>query len=424
MTDTTAAEAPAESVPPEAAAAPAPETEPEVESEDNRTAREKVLDHFADSDDPDQSVAQIIQGTGLSRNTCEQAIFRAAQSEQLQRVSQGVYRLAPPKPPSPPKPLPPSRNGHANDEWIARIEAWQVNPASWNVEEDGPPPNHPEHRIPLDVVGRFKERQAREAKAAAKQEAEDFKLLDQLLTACNGNYSRTAALADPRPIHVILNSGVPVDDIISVIKAKVDRRAYPKNQTIASWSEPWFLKAVSEQYARWVLAPRLVVKWRERIEAQHRDVSTPAASSEPAERVEPSPATQPAPEPENASTEPPPQPVANPDDGLEIDPTTEAPPAEHVRAPGEPSRESILAAFTRNRVPPQPVAPPSAPQPRPPERPVERRAESEPISDEGWEELIAGFMAGMVNWNRRRLGPEPGQPGCRAPRHILRSFRL
>src|SRR5258708_31938071 len=112
MSDTATGEAPAEAAPPEAAAAPAPEAEPappaepEVESEDNRTAREKVLDHFADCDDPDQSVAQIIQGTGVSRNTCEQAIFRAAQSEQLQRVSQGGYRLSPPKPPSPPEPPP------------------------------------------------------------------------------------------------------------------------------------------------------------------------------------------------------------------------------------------------------------------------------------------------------------------------------
>ncbi len=46
------------------------------------------------------------------------------------------------------------------------------------------------------------------------------------------------------------------------------------------------------------------------------------------------------------------------------------------------------------------------------------------MSDEGWEELVAGFMAGMVNWSVGRLGPEPGQPNCRAPRHILRSFGL
>jgi hypothetical protein len=408
-----------------ATAAPAPETEPEVESEDNRTAREKVLDHFADCDDPDQSVAQIIQGTGLSRNTCEQAIFRAVQSEQLQRVSQGVYRLAPPKPPSPPKPEPPSRNGHTNDEWIARIEAWQANPATWN-EEDGPPPNDPNHRIPLDVVGRFKDRQAREAKEAAaskqeaadaalrdQQEAEDFKLLDALLTACNGNYSRTAALADPRPIHVILASGVPVEDIITTIRCKVDRRSYPKNQTIGSWSEPWFLKAVAEQYARWVLVPRLVEKWRGRIEAQAQgDVSkmdTPAASQKPTGASEASPAVQVPPEPENAPAPSPPQPDHIPDGNAgDLG----------IEAPDQPTRDSILAAFARNRVPPQPVEPP----PRPPERQAERQTEA--ISQEGWEELVAGYRAGVVNWNVRRLGPEPGQPGCRAPRDILRSFGL
>jgi hypothetical protein len=75
----------------------------------------------------------------------------------------------------------------------------------------------------------------------------------------------------------MLNSGVPVEDIISTIKGKVDRRAFPKNQTIASWSEPWFLKAVAEQYARWVLAPRLVKKWQSRLagaSVAEGDVST------------------------------------------------------------------------------------------------------------------------------------------------------
>jgi hypothetical protein len=98
------------------------------------------------------------------------------------------------------------------------------------------------------------------------------------------------------------------------------------------------------------------------------------------------------------------------------------PDAEAVsRSPlGESTRDSILAAFARNRVPPQPVPQPQPSQPRPPQR----QAEREPISEEGWEEIIAGFMAGMVHWNVRRLGPEPGHPDCRAPRNILRSFGL
>src|SRR6266850_5472970 len=148
VTDTAAAEAPAESVPPEAAAAPAPEAEPETD--DTRSARERVIDHLTDAERP-QSVEQILAGTGLNRNACEQAIFRAKKAEQIIWVAPGVYALAPPKP------LPPSRNGHTNDEWVARILAWQANPASWKIEEDGPPPNNPNHRIPLDVVGRFKD---------------------------------------------------------------------------------------------------------------------------------------------------------------------------------------------------------------------------------------------------------------------------
>ncbi len=103
-------------MPPEAAAAPAPEAE--LETEVNKSAREKVLDHLTDSEGP-QTVAEIIQGTGLIRNTAEQAIFRAVQSEQLQRVSQGVYRLAPPKPPEPPKPAPTPEPPKVHEDGLA-----------------------------------------------------------------------------------------------------------------------------------------------------------------------------------------------------------------------------------------------------------------------------------------------------------------
>src|SRR5712672_3978981 len=260
MTDTAAAEAPAESVPPEAAAAPAPEAE--LETEVNKSAREKVLDHLTDSEGP-QTVAEIIQGTGLSRNTAEQAIHRAAQAGQIERVGVGLYKLAPPKPPPPPRPEPPAPaiGGRTYEDWMTLMEAWYANPATWDVATLGPAPGQPGCLVPMQASMMF----ARRLERREKQEAEDFKLLDQLLTACHGNYHRTAALADPRPIHVILNSGVPIEDIISTIRYKVDRRNYPKNQTIGSWSEPWFLKAVSEQYARRVLMPRWVEKWQERI---------------------------------------------------------------------------------------------------------------------------------------------------------------
>src|SRR6266853_1841146 len=233
VTDTAATEAPAESVPPEAAPAP----EAELETEVNKSAREKVLDHLTDSEGS-QTVAEIIQGTGLIRNTAEQAIFRAVQAGQIERTAPGTYKLAAPKPPRPPspEPPPPSPAGHTDEEWIARIEAWQVNPASWNIEEDGPPPNHPEHRIPLDVVGRFKERQAREAKerekreaAAAKQESADAALRDQLIAATGGNFTPGPGLDNLAPIKMALEL-VPLDYILSAIRHKTDRKCYPKNE--------------------------------------------------------------------------------------------------------------------------------------------------------------------------------------------------
>jgi hypothetical protein len=240
-------------------AEPAPPA-PEAEPDDTRSARERVIDHLTDSEGP-QSVEQILAGTGLNRNACEQAIFRAKKAEQIIWVAPGVYALAPPKP------LPSSRNGHSNEEWVARIEAWQVNPASWNVEEDGPPPNDPNHRIPLDVVGRFKDRQAREAKerekreaAAAKQAAADRQLRDQLLAACNYNYAHGLLTEDLAPIKLALET-VPLDRVLSVIRWKVDRRCYPPNPTLTSWRDPKVLKAIAEYFCEAIVVPSMVDAW-------------------------------------------------------------------------------------------------------------------------------------------------------------------
>jgi hypothetical protein len=274
VTDTAAAEAPPESVPPEAAAAPAPEAE--LETEVNKSAREKVLDHLTDSEGL-QSVEQILAGTGLNRNACEQAIFRAKKAEQIIWVAPGVYALAPPKP------LPSSRKGHSNEEWVARIEAWQVNPASWNIEEDGPLPNDPNHRIPLDVAGRFKDRQAREAKerekreaAAARRAAADAELRNQLLAACNGNFQPGPGLDDMSPVRAILEL-VPVDYILYAIRQKVDKRCFPGNPPLASWRDPKFLRAVADNYCGGVVIPNMVAAW----EAAGKAPATKAHGSSP-----------------------------------------------------------------------------------------------------------------------------------------------
>jgi hypothetical protein len=364
-----------------------------------------------------------------------------------------------------------SVRGHTDEEWIARIEAWQVNPASWNIEEDGPPPNDPNHRIPLDVIGRFKDRQARAAKerekregAAAKQAAADAELRNRLLAAANGNFQPGPGLDDVGPIREVLKV-LPLDRVLMVIRQKVDRRCYPSNPPLVSWRDPAFLRALAEDFCRVFAVPGLVSEWGNAGRApatkapsspptgempddidelrRHHDnphappgphslpgavpSAAPDVSANAADASE-APAAVSAPlEPESAPASSPPQPGANPNDG----PAGSAGAAEPLHVVdadriGSPSRESILAAFARNRVPPQPVAPqPRPPEPVPQPRPQRQAAPAEPqMSEEAWEELVAGYVAGNVNWNVRRLGPEPGQPNCRAPRHILRSFRL
>src|SRR5260370_17608638 len=117
---------------------------------------------------------------------------------------------------------------------MSLMDAWLANPANWDVATLGPAPGQPGTLVPVQATIMFNRRLERRE----KQEAEDFKLLDQLLTACHGNYSRTAALADPRPIHVILNSGVPIEDIIRTIIYKLARRHHPTNQTTRSRHAP------------------------------------------------------------------------------------------------------------------------------------------------------------------------------------------
>jgi len=117
-------------------------------------------------------------------------------------------------------------------------------------------------------------------------------------------------------------------------------------------------------------------------------------------------------------------PAANPNDGPAID---IEPAVLEIETPEvQPTRASILAAFNRKEPPPERAAPPTtSPQPAPQPRPARQAAPAEPeMSDEGWEEVIAGFVAGNVNWNRRRLGGEPGSEDCRAPRSVLRRFGL
>jgi len=161
-----------------------------------------------------------------------------------------------------------------------------------------------------------------------------------------------------------------------------------------SWRERRLLKAIAEDYCLTEIVPRLVAAWEAAGKApapktqssppadlmpddidelrRHHDnphappgphslpgavpSAAPDVSANAADASE-APAAVSAPlEPESAPASSPPQPAANPNDG----PAGSAGAAEPLHVVdadriGSPSRESILAAFNRNRTPPQPA---------------------------------------------------------------------
>jgi hypothetical protein len=133
----------------------------------------------------------------------------------------------------------------------------------------------------LDVVGRFKDRQAREREKAAKQAAADAELRDKLIGACYGNCSPGPGLDDVSPIKAALEL-VPLEHILMAIRYKTDRKLYPKNEPATSWREPRLLKAIAETYCRSLLIPGMVQTWG----------AGGKAPGKPAQRVEASPGTQ------------------------------------------------------------------------------------------------------------------------------------
>ena len=91
----------------------------------------------------------------------------------------------------------------------------------------------------------------------------DAELLEQLLLAANHNVVPGEDIEDVGPVRVMLESGIELDDILYTLRSKVDRRAYPENRALASWSERRFITAVAETYGRRVMFPVLAKKLKE-----------------------------------------------------------------------------------------------------------------------------------------------------------------
>jgi len=108
--------------------------------------------------------------------------------------------------------------------------------------DDGPATQFP-IRAPgsrLNVVGRFKERQACEAKSGSQAEAEDFKLLVPFADRMQWQLYPHRRACDPRPI-LHPQVACPIEDLIDNVRYKVTATDIPRNQTSCR-VEPWFLK--------------------------------------------------------------------------------------------------------------------------------------------------------------------------------------
>jgi hypothetical protein len=123
---------------------------------DTRTVRQRVIDHLVDTVEAGpQSVAQILEGTGLNRSACEQALHRAIASLQILRLATGIYKIAPPKPKPPPEPPRVRSDGTTDEQWLS----WLFERRETGVwRGPGPPPGDPGRMVPMDITWKFSAR--------------------------------------------------------------------------------------------------------------------------------------------------------------------------------------------------------------------------------------------------------------------------
>jgi hypothetical protein len=224
--------------------------------------RQGVLNHLLDSEGP-QTVAQIIAGLGnYTRGTVESAIKREFDAGRIERVSPGVYRLAPPKPPGAPEPATPepASSETTDEQWFARLEEWK---AAGEWKGPGNPPNQAGHLVPMDAIVKYGERVRKRQERQRQREEADEKLRDQLLAETGGNYmcgARVDGLDDMTTIRLMLQV-VPLQHILTALKRTVDRRIDPQAAPISSWKDERFLRHVARDYALEVLVPSMIAGW-------------------------------------------------------------------------------------------------------------------------------------------------------------------
>jgi hypothetical protein len=441
------------------------------ETDDTRSARQRILDHLEDTEGP-QHVSAIVQGTGLDRRVIDPILSRGVKSGLFLRVAEATYALAPPAPepvPAPPEPQEmPSADGIPPAEWLSWLWAWYRS-SRW--EGPGRPPGRetgilePGCAVPMDVFAQFQG----ELSAVLQQEAEDEALASRLIAHAAGNVtSRSPGLRDLRPIRIALASGVPLDVVEAVIRYKHDPRISPKNMPLRDWAE--LLPHIAEHFGRFTLAKKLLAKWRATMDNPHATTDASPTLRRAVAEITPetsagAPDALPGAQEPAAAQGHQEAPAGDGDDyvpladrlmlkfGME---PGDAPPDEAAPPPVDPlasGRASIAAGFKRR------AASPSAPQPTAPVQPAadprdaiaenlrQRRQEegarpvtAEPAANRPWfapapsnkeevpglsvdeiDELVQAWKMGNIRWPVSILGEyQPGHPECRLSKATLR----
>jgi hypothetical protein len=105
---------------------------------------------------------------------------------------------------------------------------------------------------------------AEKLKSAPPDVLSDAELREQLILAANHNVLPGEDIEDVGPVRVMLESGITLDDVLYALRGKVDRRAYPGNRALTSWSEHRFVLAVAEEYGCRVMLPVIKEKLKAR----------------------------------------------------------------------------------------------------------------------------------------------------------------
>jgi hypothetical protein len=140
-------------------------------------------------------------------------------------------------------------------------------------------------RCPFDIIRRWRDRirkrQQRQAEAAARAECRreaDAALRDELIEAAGGCVVCGPALEDVAPIQAALADSIPMDVVTTAIRAKCDRRIYPKNEPASSWRDERILRAIADLYCRRLIR-NMVAAWRATGNTHQQAADAPDASA-------------------------------------------------------------------------------------------------------------------------------------------------